>query len=48
MPSAEQKQSGIVHWFVSHSGARFGSVSTAIKIRIERKEWFHIFFQFFR
>lgn len=30
VPSDEQKQSGIVHWLVSHSGARFGSKSTAI------------------
>lgn len=28
VPSAEQKQSGSTHWFVSHSGDLLGSVST--------------------
>jgi len=30
VPSAEQKQSGSVHWFGSQSGALLGSVSTAV------------------
>lgn len=30
VPSAEQKQSGKAHCVGSHSGARFGSKSTAI------------------
>lgn len=30
VPSAEQKQSGRIHWFVSQSGALLGSVSTAV------------------
>lgn len=35
VPSAEQKQSGMVHWLVSHSGARFGSKSTAVHKQIK-------------